>query len=404
MRRLLCATLLGAFGLAACKPAAPATTPGSPATAEPVAESPRGADPAGPERTPDDLSPIVARARKAAKVPGMGAAIIDADGVAAIGVDGLRRADQEGALQTGDKFHLGSDTKAMTAFMVARLIERRVLSWDTTLGEALPEAQSWMHESYRSVTISQLLRHRAGMPANALMMPDIAAEVGAAPLDGQRLVLARRVLKQPPLHTPGSQYLYSNLGYIMAALMVESISKTPWETLMRQEVFDPLQMRSCGFGPTAQGTDTSQPWGHTLDESGYTPTELDNPPFHGPASRVHCSLADWGRFAAAQFDRGEGSAVSPTTLDRLHAAVPFGDKPGGYALGWIVLEMPPFEGPLLNHDGSNTANYASAFIIPSLGVAVLVVCNAGGPEAQKATVGLVLELLRVIRDQRRTTL
>lgn len=404
MRWLLRATLLGVVGLAACKPTAPTTNPGGPEPTEPAAKAPVDGDATAASRTPDDLSPIVARARKSAKVPGMAAAIIDADGVAAIGVDGLRRADQEGALQSADKFHLGSDTKAMTAFMAARLVERGVLSWDTTLGEALPEAETWMHASYRSVTLSQLLRHRAGVPADALLVPDIAAEIGAAPLDAQRLVLARRVLKQPPLHTPGSKYLYSNLGYIMAALIAESVSKTPWETLMRQEVFDPLAMRSCGFGPTAEGTDTSQPWGHTLTESRYTPTELDNPPFHGPASRVHCNLADWGRFAAAQFDRGEDAVVSPATLDRLHAPVPFGDKPGGYALGWIVLEMPAFEGPLLNHDGSNTANYASVLIVPSIGVAVLAVCNAGGPEAQKATVGLVLELLRVVRDQRRTTL
>lgn len=404
MARLITATLVGVLGLAACKPTIAPAPPGGPPASEPVAESSGPSSDRGLQRTPDDLGPVVADVRRRAKVPGMAAAIIDGQGIVAIGVDGLRRADQEGALQTGDKFHLGSDTKAMTAFMVARLVERGVVDWDTTLGEAIPEAPAWMHESYQSVTLTQLLRHRAGVPANALMMPDIAAEVGAAPLDGQRLVLARRVLKQPPLHTPGSKYLYSNLGYIMAALLVESASKTPWETLMRQEVFDPLQMRSCGFGPTAQGVDTSQPWGHILEDAGYVPTEIDNPPFHGPASRVHCTLADWGRFAAAQFDRGETAAVSTDALDRLHAAVPFDDKPGGYALGWIVAKMPPFEGPILTHDGSNTANYASVFVVPSLGVAVLAVCNAGGPAAQKATVELVLAVLRVVRDQRRTTL
>lgn len=78
------------------------------------------------------LEPI----RAASGVPGLAAAVVDRGGVVAVGAVGRRRIDEETALTVADNFHLGSDTKAMTAFLAARLVERGRIRWDLTLEQA----------------------------------------------------------------------------------------------------------------------------------------------------------------------------------------------------------------------------------------------------------------------------
>ena len=116
----------------------------------------------------------------------------------------------------------------------------------------------------------------------------------------------------------------------------------------------------------------------------------------GPAGTVHCSLADWGKFAAVFFEGA--SFVSADSMDRLTSPVPKVDgRGGGYALGWAVPEPDAFGLPVLTHDGSNTFNYASIIVMPTLGAAVLVTVNAGGERAQTAAVATALELARRTR-------
>jgi CubicO group peptidase (beta-lactamase class C family) len=65
-----------------------------------------------------------------------------------------------------DRFHLGSDTKAMTATVVATLIEASRLDWSTTVGEVLGTSVQAMHPAWRPVRMDQLLTHRGGAPAD----------------------------------------------------------------------------------------------------------------------------------------------------------------------------------------------------------------------------------------------
>lgn len=390
--RLAVIKVLGVLlALGGCRPVQPSAAPSPQATVSavaPLAEQPQRV------RMPEDLSDRVAEIREEFGVPGLGAAVFDAQGLSAIGVDGRRRFDVEGPLQTDDKFHLGSDTKAMTAFLVGRLVEQDVLSWDTSLGEVFRDSAGWMNSAYRGVTITQLLRHRAGVPSSLKGVLGLRVAVASAAEGDQRQVLARGLLALKPVQTPGAKYLYSNLGYILAGAVLEHLTHKHWEALMQAEVFAPLGMGSCGFGPTATASEPDGVWAHTFVDHRYEPTEIDNPPFFGPAATVHCSLGDWGKFGVAQFDRGETAVVSADTLDRLHTGVPRDAGEGAYALGWLITER-PFQdgGRILTHDGSNTVNYASIVVVPERKVAMVVACNAGGKSAQMATVKLTLDLM-----------
>ena len=352
-------------------------------------------EPEGPRDVSEQLGTIVDRTG----VPGLAAAVIDQTGVIAIGASGRRRIDEAATLQIDDRFHLGSDTKAMTAFLVGRLVDAGELRFDLSMAEVFAEHAEELHPDYRGVTIEQLLRHRGGLPAN--FDPALLAKVDQSRAErALRPELARVVLSQPPVHPPGSDFLYSNVGYIVVGAALEMLIDQEWETLMQTQVFDRLGMSSCGFGPVATPGEPEQPWAHFAQPDGtYQPTTIDNPAFLGPAGTVHCSLRDWGKFAAVHFVPDEAEAdlsvrVSEDTRALLHTPVATEDRRGhGYAMGWLVDDYVHGDGVMISHDGSNTVNYASIVVVPQRKLAVLAACNAGDRRAQQAVVEAVLGLL-----------
>jgi CubicO group peptidase (beta-lactamase class C family) len=389
MRRvLLCAVL------AACRPTA------TEVPSETEAPRPGAADPQADEafaRAVDDLGPLLTALRDEHDVPSLAAAVVDDKGLLAIGAYGLRRIDEEGSVTFDDKYHLGSNTKALTATIAARLVDRGELRWDLTLGEAW--GGDHVHARWRDVTLTDLLRHRAGVPVDANAFVALAALDGSKPTDEHRAVVTSTVLAAKPLHPPGSKYLYSNLGYVVVGAVLERATGKPWETLMRDEVFEPLGMTSCGFGPPATGDARAQPWGHQLDGEHYRPSDADNPAYYGPAATVHCSLGDYAKFAQAHFTGSEH--VSPQSLAVLHEAIPMEDGQGAYAMGWGVPQTQAVPGPVFAHDGSNGLNYASILLLPDRKVALVAACNGGGERAQRAIVQTILTLFgRYVLDQK----
>src|SRR5689334_1114207 len=111
MTRSFPSTILLALSAVAC--ARPADAPPAPHTAELHVH------------TDADLARRLEAWRAEAGVPGLGAAILRGDDLT-IAVAGTRRIDQPAPLTTTDAFHLGSDTKAITASVVARLVDRGV--------------------------------------------------------------------------------------------------------------------------------------------------------------------------------------------------------------------------------------------------------------------------------------
>jgi CubicO group peptidase (beta-lactamase class C family) len=172
----------------------------------------------------------------------------------------------------------------------------------------------------------------------------------------------------------------------VAGAVLEAAAGKPWEDLIREELFAPLGMESCGFGPPARGRSRGQPFGHVVRGAAYQPDDGDVPAVLGPAGTAHCSLADWAAFVRAHMDPPAGSLVSAAALAALHEPLPanyFGE-PLGYAMGWVVGEAPWAQGPLLAHEGSDNRFFALVRLAPRRGVAFLVAVNAADERARWA--------------------
>ena len=314
-------------------------------------------------------------------LPALGGAVVTSRGVAAVGVTGVRKLGADVTATVADLWHLGSDTKAMTAVVIATLVDQRKLTWETTIGEILAVPPS-APESFRQITLLQLLSHRAGLVSNIDWRRAASAPGGPR---AQRVAALPAMAATPLSSAPGTKYEYSNLGYVLAGTIAEQAANRAWEDLIRDVVFAPLGMTSCGFGGLGTRGTVDQPWPH--DAAGkpmpVNGPDVDNPEVMGPAGTVHCSLADWGKFSADQLAglSGKDGLLKAATYAQMHAPA-FG---GDYAAGWLVTSRPWGGGIVYTHNGSNTMNFATAWMAPARDFAVLVVTNRGGAAAQRAT-------------------
>lgn len=335
-----------------------------------------------------DLSNYLEAYRQVYRFPAMAAAVVDTNGIVAIGVAGERRIGSEVEVTFEDQWHIGSSAKSMTAMLVAILVEEGLIYWETTVAEALPDLERTMHSDWRAVTVEQLLTHRGGAPSSLIdrypkLWERLVSHEGF-PIE-QRRSLVEEVTRHPPEVQPGKQYAYSNAGYAIVGGMVEAITDTSWEELMRTRLFEPLGMTSAGFGAPGDTTSLDQPRGH--DQRGL-PIEpgpyADNPPGIGPAGTVHLTVEDWAKYAQFHLRGAAGKADSldPETFETLHK--PYGSGNPPYAMGWEVTDEAGPDVRVLTHTGSNTIWYSMIWMPLEHSFGVLVVTNQGGDRAREA--------------------
>jgi CubicO group peptidase (beta-lactamase class C family) len=305
--------------------------------------------------------------------PALAAGIVTREGLGWAGVRGVRRAGTEDAATLDDRWHLGSNTKAMTAAVFARLVDQGRARWAMPLAEAFPSMT--VDPAWAGITLDDLMHHRAGLLDEGLLDQAwlIAAHGDRRPLPEQRTALAARALAVPPRGPVGS-FAYGNGNYIVLGAAIETLTGQAWEAVMQAELYAPLGLTTAGFGPPRG----EAPWGHQggvgIDPAGLA----DNPPALGPAGTAHMSLADYATFVAAMMGGAPGWLSDEA---RRHLLTPAAGSPPAYAAGWGVGSMPwagvGGPGPTITHNGSNTLWFATVLAAPERGLGFIALSNVG---------------------------
>jgi CubicO group peptidase (beta-lactamase class C family) len=346
-----------------------------------------------------DLADVLQPILEKHKVPALAAAVVKNDRLVGQGAVGLRRSTGKEKVTVDDSFHIGSCTKAMTATLCARLVEQGKLKWDSTIGEVFADQAEKIAPEFHSVTLEQLLNHRSGLPEDRSPSTDIWS--GVHELDGpmirRRRKLVELVLAKKPATKPGEKHQYSNLGYTIAGAMCERVTGKAYEDLMRAELFEPLGMKTAGFGPPGSGKNVDQPQGHAFVLGAILPIPpgemADNPPIIAPAGTVHCSLADWAKFAAMHVRgaRDKDTLLSAESFRKLHTPTD-----GDYSFGWVSAKRGWAGGTALTHSGSNTIWFAVVWLAPKQDQAFLAACNLAtdaGFKAADDAVGAMIQMV-----------
>ena len=252
-------------------------------------------------------------------VPGMAALVLRNFQAEPEQVAGIRRLGSPSLIAPGDRWHLGSDTKAMTATLIARLVEQGALSWDRTLDQMLPQFSSTMNAAYRDVTLPDLLSHRSGLPENASSEALFQSFYGDhAPLPAQRLRYIDQALRDPPAAAKRAAISYSNTGLVVAAACAEQAVHRGYEDLIFAELFERLAMRSATFD---QVSGANEPCGHVDGRPATRPRD-PNPNMFAPAGGARMSLQDWSRFCIDHMlgESARGQLLRAATYRFLHTA------------------------------------------------------------------------------------
>ncbi|MBO7499581.1 MAG: beta-lactamase family protein [Bacteroidaceae bacterium] len=154
-----------------------------------------------------------------------------------------------------------SQTKGFCGVTIAKLVEEGRLSLDDPVAKYLPEFKElWvldsekdgvktLHKAKNILTVRMVLNHTGGFPFEiSAKRSDVRGGgwSGGAPLRQTASIAAA----SPLLFEPGTRETYSNTGIDIGAAIVEVITGMKWEQYLKQEVLDPLGMKSTWFWPT----------------------------------------------------------------------------------------------------------------------------------------------------------
>jgi CubicO group peptidase (beta-lactamase class C family) len=357
------------------------------------------------------LNALLEPVRKEYGLPALAAAVAKNGRIVAAGAVGTRMLGRDIKVTLDDRFHIGSDTKAMTATLAGMLVDEGKLRWDSTIGEVLGADLPGIHPKFAAITLEQLLSHTSGIPTDTKEIYElyVSGDAYEETLPQARLRILRTFGKHEPVVKPDAPFQYSNLGFMTAGAMIEKAAGVTWDELITRRIFEPLGLKTAGLGPQATMGRIDAPVGHDVDDKGkVTPRPwgpgADVPAPVGPAGIAHLSIRDfarWGAWNAGEGKRGP-ALVKADTLKRLHRErvtmtidnpKPGTPKSGGYALGWgIVAYDWTGNRPVLTHNGSNAMNLATILVDPQTDTAIVAATNFPGDKADQALQSVIKAL------------
>ena len=318
-------------------------------------------------------------------IPGIGAVVLTSTSILDIGIDGVRKLGEPDSIEIDDKFHIGSNTKAMTGYVAGVLVEKGLIRWDTRISEVFPEFSEAIRDVYQDKTLQDLLSHRARIlkfmsGSEFTQLPEFEGSYVE-----QRKAFTGWLLQQEPVDIDTTRgYTYSNAGYGIAAVMLEKVSGTSWEELMQDELFEPLGIIAT-FGWPAYA-DEDQPWGHYYDTDSnrvlpHDPhDEYQLPKILSAAGDLSISLQDYAKFLSINLLglNGKDTILEAATCRYLHTC---NDTTMQYALGWGRREH---EGHSVSrHNGSAGTFYCTALVFRDEDLALVIMMNGDMLDAEK---------------------
>ena len=345
-----------------------------------------------------ELEDKLAAVCKLQEVPGIIAAAVGPDGVIESAAAGVRKRGSNDAISTGDQFAIGSNSKSFTATLAAVLVDDDAIDWTTTISEVWPDQP--VHGGFKDVALEQLLAHTGGfqvdLPTTGTDWASFFAERFKP--EQERARMCALLLTKPPEGTVG-KHVYSNLGYVVAAAMLEERGKKPFEQLMKDRVFKPLGMTDTEFYSANKLKNSKGPilWGHAAGSGDpIKPGALgsENPTVYAGCGTIRTTIGDWAKYIAWHIKESAGPVLKDdNTLRRLHEGVADRGVPGQqYGFGWIQFESP--FGRTLQHVGSNTNQFSLVWVMPDAKRATIVITNTGQEQAFPACDAATVVLMK----------
>lgn len=269
------------------------------------------------------------------------------------GSAGVRKLGETDRPPTDGHFRIGSNTKTFTATLVLQLVADGLIGLDDPAADHLPR-----FGLDRRITVRMLLQHTSGLFNFTGEYYDDGTTAPGIPWQGQEFVdnqfhtyepeeLVRLALSKPARFEPGTDWSYANTNYVLAMLLVESVTGRSYAEEMQRRILGPLGLTGTVVpgaspeipAPHAHGYYTYQVDGEwtTVDFTRY------NPSWISAAGEMISTTADLHRFISALMS---GELLPESLLAEMRTP----DPKLGYGLGLFVEET-DCGGTVYTHNG-----------------------------------------------------
>ena len=283
-----------------------------------------------------------------------GAALVAIDDTVVLN-QGYGWADIEGAVVNSPEtlFGLQSVTKQFTAAAVVALQQDGKLGVEDPIARYLPGVPP----DKRGITLHHLLTHTSGVISGTEIRLD----------DMTRDGVVRTVLDEPLAFEPGTDFMYSNLGYELLAAIVEAVSGQSYDDYVIARLFRPAGMKATGH----------QPAGRHVAAHWYAQGEDQGDPRTWP-------YPDWNSFGSGgmlstsmDMFRWHQALLGERVLSSASKEILYTPDRNGYAYGWEIENGE--HGRLVRHNGGSSHGSATSFRrYIDVGVTTILFCNRDG--------------------------
>ncbi|MCA0357141.1 MAG: serine hydrolase [Proteobacteria bacterium] len=323
--------------------------------------------------------------------PGLGITVVENGQITLAKGYGVKTLGGQDRCDATTVFGIASNTKAMTAALLAILVDEGRVEWDAPVTKYLPDFQMKDPIVTKLLTVRDLLVHRSGLSLGA---GDLM--IWPAPTHTRAEIVAG--LKHLPI---GGQfrggYAYDNVLYVVAGAVIEAVTGQTWEQVIKARIFDPLGMSNtvssprlvdqsrralphARLGPPVRGLGPQKvlPFDASFDAA-------------GPAGGVNSCPADIGKWMQAQLGLGlsaDGkrlwSEAQAREMWKPQTITSWSDGPSNenparpslqaYALGWYVQDHRGER--LLWHTGGLAGFISYTGLLPGRKSGIMVMTNA----------------------------
>jgi len=310
---------------------------------------------------------------QAAQVPGLALAVIHGrEIIYARGFGTTSVEDASLPITPQTVFRIGSISKPLTGAAIMRLVDAGMLDLDTPLPHYLDCFTLSEDHAAERVTLRLLLSHTAGLPTTyEVAGPRDPAALGA--------YLRQTLPTLPLVAPPGTLWSYSNIGFNLAGYVAEVVTGTPFPQLMREWVFEPLQMTRTTFDPLVAMT-YPLAQSHVLSSAGALCVEhryADNATMN-PSGMACSTVLDLANFALMQLSQGQFQGktfLSPAAIAEMQRvqADQYVGLDAGYGLAFFIGRNQGRR--QVWHHGNMSSFFARFTLLPDDGVALIALYN-----------------------------
>lgn len=253
------------------------------------------------------------------------------------------------------RFRIGSVSKTLTSTALAKLVDDGGIELGASVQRYVPV---FPHD----VTIRQLAAHTAGVRAN----------------DADELVNRRHYTHvadtlpifahDPLLFPPGTDFSYSNWGYVLLGAALEDAADAPYQEVVRSTVLAPLGLRRTVLEDVTRPVPGRATFYESTNAGRAVRAPFHDVSFRWPSAGWLSAADELARFASAFAD---GRLVGPATVRTFTAEQQVGGRGTGYGLGWEV------HGPFAGHTGNVVGGSAIVLVHVPSATALALTTNIG---------------------------